>query len=72
MGQLTINALVASQEVIVPMQCEYFALHGFIELKGNLDKVKNFLNPELRLIGILATMYDKKTLTQPSGIGTHP
>ena len=61
MGQLTINALVASQEVIVPMQCEYFALHGFIELKGNLDKVKNFLNPELRLIGILATMYDKKT-----------
>ena len=39
MGQLTINALVASQEVIVPMQCEYFALHGFIELKGNLDKV---------------------------------
>ena len=62
MGQLTINALVASDEVIVPLQCEYFALHGFIELKGNLDKVKNFLNPDLRLIGILATMYDKKTL----------
>jgi chromosome partitioning protein len=61
MGQLTINALVASDEVIVPMQCEYFALHGFIELKGNLDKVKNFLNPDLKLIGILATMYDKKT-----------
>jgi len=61
MGQLTINALVASDEVIVPMQCEYFALHGFIELKGNLDKVKSFLNPNLRLIGILATMYDKKT-----------
>lgn len=62
MGQLTINALVASDEVIVPLQCEYFALHGFIELKGNLDKVKNFLNPNLRLVGILATMYDKKTL----------
>lgn len=62
MGQLTINALVAADEVIVPLQCEYFALHGFIELKGNLDKVKNFLNPDLRLIGILATMYDKKTL----------
>jgi chromosome partitioning protein len=61
LGQLTINALVASDEVIVPMQCEYFALHGFIELKGNLDKVKNFLNPNLKLIGILATMYDKKT-----------
>lgn len=62
MGQLTINALVASDEVIVPLQCEYFALHGFIELKGNIDKVKNFLNPELKLIGILATMYDRKTL----------
>ena len=62
MGQLTINALVASDEVIVPLQCEYFALHGFIELKGNIEKVKSFLNPELRLVGILATMYDKKTL----------
>ena len=62
MGQLTINALVASDEVIVPLQCEYFALHGFIELKGNIDKVRIFLNPNLRLIGILATMYDRKTL----------
>ena len=62
MGQLTINALVASDEVIVPLQCEYFALHGFIELKGNIDKVKSFLNPDLRLIGILATMFDRKTL----------
>ena len=62
MGQLTINALVASDEVIVPLQCEYFALHGFIELKGNIEKVKSFLNPDLNLIGILATMYDRKTL----------
>ena len=62
MGQLTVNALVASHEVIVPLQCEYFALHGFIELSGNIEKVKNFLNPELRLIGILATMYDRKTV----------
>ncbi|MEN9687777.1 MAG: hypothetical protein RL381_789 [Actinomycetota bacterium] len=62
MGQLTINALVASDEVIVPLQCEYFALHGFIELKGNIDKVKSFLNPDLKLIGILATMFEKKTL----------
>lgn len=62
MGQLTINALVASDEVIVPLQCENFALHGFIELKGNIDKVKEFLNPNLKLIGILATMFEKKTL----------
>jgi len=62
MGQLTINALVAADEVIVPLQCEYFALHGFIELKGNLDKVRTFLNPDLKLIGILATMFDRKTV----------
>jgi chromosome partitioning protein len=62
MGQSTINALVAADEVIVPLQCEYFALHGFIELERNLDKVKNFLNPNLKLIGILATMFDKKTV----------
>jgi chromosome partitioning protein len=62
MGQLTVNALVASHEVSVPLQCEYFALHGFIELSGNIEKVKNFLNPDLKLIGILATMYEKKTL----------
>jgi len=69
MGQLTINALVASDEVIVPLQCEYFALHGFIELKGNIDKVRSFLNPDLKLIGILATMYDKKTLHNREVLG---
>ena len=69
MGQLTINALVASDEVIVPLQCEYFALHGFIELKGNIDKVKNFLNPNLKLIGILATMYEKKTVHNREVLG---
>ena len=69
MGQLTINALVASDEVLVPLQCEYFALHGFIELKGNIDKVRSFLNPELKLIGILATMYDKKTLHNREVLG---
>jgi chromosome partitioning protein len=62
MGQLTVNALVASNEVIVPLQCEYFALHGFIELSGNIEKVRSFLNPDLKLVGILATMYDRKTL----------
>ena len=69
MGQLTINALVASDEVIVPLQCEYFALHGFIELKGNIDKVRSFLNPDLKLIGILATMYDKKTVHNREVLG---
>jgi len=62
MGQLAINALVASDEVIVPLQCEWFSLHGFIELNNNLNKVRAALNPELKLAGILATMYDRRAV----------
>jgi chromosome partitioning protein len=62
MGRLAINALVASDEIIVPMQCENFAMHGFIELAENIGKVREVYNPDLNLIGIIATMFDKKTL----------
>ncbi len=62
LGQLTLNALTAADGVIVPLQCEYFALHGFRQLQENLEKVRINLNPSLKLIGILATMYDKQTL----------
>ena len=62
MGQLAINALVASDEVIVPLQCEWFSLHGFIELNNNLNKVRQALNPDLKLSGILATMYDRRAV----------
>jgi chromosome partitioning protein len=62
MGRLAINALVASDEVLVPMQAENFAMHGFIELNENVNKVKEVYNPDLKLIGILATMFEKKTL----------
>ena len=62
MGRLAINALVASDEIIVPMQCENFAMHGFIELAENIGKVREVYNPDLHLIGIIATMFDKKTL----------
>jgi chromosome partitioning protein len=62
MGRLAINALVASDEIIVPMQCENFAMHGFIELAENIGKVREVYNPNLNLIGIVATMFDKKTL----------
>ena len=62
MGQLAINALVASDEVIVPLQCEWFSLHGFIELNNNLNKVRQALNPDLKLAGILATMYDRRAV----------
>lgn len=62
MGRLAINALVASDSVLVPMQAENFAMHGFIELNENVNKVKEVYNPDLKLIGIVATMFEKKTL----------
>ncbi|TRZ86232.1 MAG: ParA family protein [Streptomycetaceae bacterium] len=62
LGLLTLNALTAADGVIVPLQCEFFALRGFAQLQENLEKVRLNLNPNLKLIGILATMYDKKTL----------
>jgi chromosome partitioning protein len=62
LGLLTLNALTAADGVIVPLQCEFFALRGFAQLQENLEKVRANLNPSLKLIGILATMYDKKTL----------
>jgi chromosome partitioning protein len=46
----------------VPLQCEWFSLHGFIELNNNLNKVRQALNPDLKLSGILATMYDRRAV----------
>lgn len=62
LGLLTLNALTAAHGVIVPLQCEFFALRGFAQLQENLERVRMSLNPSLELVGILATMYDKKTL----------
>ncbi len=62
LGLLTLNALTAADGVIVPLQCEFFALRGFAQLQENLERVRVSLNPTLKLVGILATMYDKKTL----------
>ena len=58
---LTLNALVASQGLLVPMQAEYFALEGISELMSTLDKVTVAFNPELALEGVLLTMYDDRT-----------
>jgi chromosome partitioning protein len=60
LGLLTINALTASNEVIIPVQCEYFALEGLARLMQTIDTVKNALNPELSIKGILMTMYDSR------------
>ena len=62
LGLLTVNALTAAQSVIVPLECEYFALRGVALLMETLDKVQERLNPNLELDGILATMYDARTV----------
>jgi chromosome partitioning protein len=62
LGLLTINALCASQEVLIPMQCEYFAMRGIRLLLDAIEKVKGRLNPNLELGGILATLYSTGTI----------
>jgi len=62
LGLLTVNALTASDGVIVPLECEYFALRGVALLKTTIDKVQERLNPKLQIDGVLGTMYDGRTL----------
>src|SRR6186713_772062 len=62
LGLLTINALVASNGVIVPVQCEYLSLRGLVQLENTLSMIRENLNPEVGIDGILPTMYDKRTL----------
>jgi chromosome partitioning protein len=58
LGFLTLNALVAADEVLVPLQCEYYALEGLSQLVTTIKAVRRSLNPALRLGGILLTMFD--------------
>ena len=62
LGLLTVNALTASDGVIVPLECEYFALRGVALLKTTIDKVRERLNPKLEIEGVLGTMFDGRTL----------
>jgi chromosome partitioning protein len=62
LGLLTVNALTASDGVIVPLECEYFALRGVALLKTTIDKVQERLNPKLEIDGVLGTMFDGRTL----------
>ena len=62
LGILTVNALTASHGVLIPLECEYFALRGVALLIETIDKVRERLNPAIELDGILATMYDSRTL----------
>lgn len=61
LGLLTINAFVAAKEVLIPIQCEYYALEGLSQLLKNIDLIQAHLNPDLRLSTILLTMYDGRT-----------
>jgi len=60
LGLLTINGLTAASSVLVPMQCEYFALEGVSQLLGTIERVRESLNPGLEIEGIALTMYDER------------
>jgi chromosome partitioning protein len=62
LGLLTVNALTAAQGVMIPLECEFFSLRGVALLVDTIDKVKERLNPQLEISGILATMYDSRTV----------
>ena len=60
LGLLTVNALAASEHVIIPVQTEYFALEGLSQLLNTINLVRQGLNPDLQVLGVLLTMYDKR------------
>ncbi|MGH3991052.1 MAG: ParA family protein [Pseudonocardiaceae bacterium] len=62
LGLLTVNALACADGVIIPLQCEFFSLRGVALLMDTIEKVRERLNPELAITGILATMFDPRTL----------
>ncbi|MCF7793504.1 MAG: AAA family ATPase [Candidatus Cloacimonetes bacterium] len=60
LGLLTVNSLTACTDVIIPIQCEYYALEGVSQLLTTIRLIKNGLNPDLKIMGILLTMYDRR------------
>jgi chromosome partitioning protein len=62
LGLLTVNALVAADKLLIPIQCEYYALEGVTKLLESMKRVKSRLNPTLDIFGVLLTMYDNRTV----------
>lgn len=60
LGLLTVNGLAAAEKVVIPVQCEYFALEGLSQLLRTVELVREGLNPDLQVLGVLLTMYDKR------------
>jgi chromosome partitioning protein len=58
---LTVNALTAADSLLIPLQCEFYALEGLGQLLRTVERIKQSLNPELKIAGILLTMFDKRT-----------
>ncbi len=61
LGLLTVNALTAADSVIIPLQCEYYALEGLTQLLATLDLIRDHLNPDLAIKGVVLTMFDART-----------
>jgi len=61
LGLLTVNALTAADAVLIPLQCEYYALEGLTQLIATVNLVRDHLNPDLAVLGVLLTMYDART-----------
>src|SRR6266702_958838 len=62
LGLLTVNALTAADGVLIPLECEFFALRGMALLMDTISKIADRLNPNLKIVGVLATMYDARTV----------
>ena len=60
LGLLTLNGLVASEQLVIPVQCEYYALEGLTQLLETIELVRGSLNPDLKIMGVVLTMFDKR------------